>query len=730
MSALGLLVLAVSSGCGGRVGSQSESAPQAGGAQGVAGKGSGGGVDVPDPPIYPPLCFAAGTSIATPTGPRPIEQIEVGQEVFGYDEALQQVVVRPVTARMRHADAIVGQLVLGDGRTIVSTPDHPVYVSSEGRYRPASELATGAELLSLFDTGRLSSATASGYFVPAAAVQLPVFNISVAGVHNYFAEGILVHNKSPLDPCAGLQADDAAQALIPLTGWEHARSVQALSGVAIEQVPSGNSYRHRGMLLPTPGAYYGTPQLQLVAAAAKAASVGAVTRSACSLDTAEPEVCAADFLENFVARAYRRPLSESERSRYLQLFRAALSGSDTATALGTVAEAALQSPHFLYKVELLENGLSEHELATRLSYFLTGLPPDAALAEHADSGTLRQSLQTEVERLSASPQLTESLGALYGAWLALDRLVPSEAAPADLVEAMRGETEAFFGWHAAMEEPVASLLTAPFTFLDERMTTHYGLPAPSGGRARVELDMKRHAGALTQASFMTAYPSITRRGRWLREALLCQDVPDPPPNIVFPPPPEPGADHRVWLEEATANGPCQGCHGQMDPLGFAFESFDRLGKWRNGNDSTVFEVDGRDRTIQGAAELMAAVVSRPELSRCLMSQWLAWALKRVPSERQLCEAEQLAQNAASQSSKALVQAIAVSQLTVVSPSPAVSVEDPLVPEGPVVPLSSDSERSRAARALVVQELDALRQRLPQDASLTFHRDTLQALPAP
>jgi Protein of unknown function (DUF1592)/Protein of unknown function (DUF1588)/Protein of unknown function (DUF1595)/Hint domain/Protein of unknown function (DUF1585) len=730
LSALGLLVLAASSGCGGRVGSQSESTPQAGGAQGVAGKGSGGGVDVPDPPIYPPLCFAAGTSIATPTGPRPIEQIEVGQEVLGYDETRQLVVVRPVTARMRHADALVGQLVLGDGRTIVSTPDHPIYVSTEGRYRPASELATGAELLSLFDTGRLSSATASGFFVPAAAVQLPVFNITVAGVHNYFAEGILVHNKSPLDPCEGLPADEAVQDLVALTEWEHARSVQALTGVAIEQVSSGNYYSHHGMRLPTPGAYYGATQLQLVAAAAKAASVGAVTSLACPPESAESEACARDFLENFVARTYRRPLAESERSRYLQLFRAALAGSDMATALSTVAEAALQSPHFLYKVELLENGLSDHELATRLSYFLTGLPPDAALAEHADNGTLQQSLQAEVERLSATLQLTESLRALYGAWLGLDRLVPSEAAPAELVEAMRGETEAFFDWHASKDEPVSSLLTAPFTFLDERMATHYGLPTPSGERARVELDMKRHAGALTHASLMTAYPSITRRGRWLREALLCQDIPDPPPNIVFPPPPEPGVDHRAWLEEATANAPCQGCHLQMDPLGFAFESFDRLGKWRAGNDHTLFEVDGRDRSVQGAAELMATVVRQPELSRCLMSQWLAWALKRVPSKRQQCEAEPLVQSAVSQSSKALVQTIAVSQLTVVGVSAAVSVEEPLVPEGPVVPLSSDAERSAAARALVIQELDALRQKLPKDANLTLHRDTLQSLPAP
>jgi len=303
---------------------------------------------------------------------------------------------------MHHADAVVGQLVLGDGRTLVATPNHPFYVSSEGRYRPAEELQVGTELLSLFDSGRLSSATATGYFLSAAPVQMPVFNITVAGVHNYFAEGVLVHNKSPLDPCRGLPQDPAAQDLIALTGWEHERSVLALTGVAVEQMPRGNALTYHGMTLPAPGAY-GATQLESIAAAAKAASSAALATVPCSVDTSETEACGLDFIESFVTRSYRRPLAESERSRYRQLFRDALAGSDFATAIDTVAEAALQSAHFLYKVELIENGLSDYELATRLSYFLTGLPPDAELLERANAGMLKQSLGAVVEQLSASP---------------------------------------------------------------------------------------------------------------------------------------------------------------------------------------------------------------------------------------------------------------------------------------------------------------------------------------
>ncbi|HEY6079817.1 MAG TPA: Hint domain-containing protein, partial [Polyangiaceae bacterium] len=253
LPALGLLILILPSACGGRVGSQTAGQTgQAGrgGADGAGGAGSAGGANDPpyccDPPIV--TCFGAGTLIDTPAGRRPIEQIEVGEQVLGYDEELQAVVARPVTARMQHAEGVVGQLVLGDGRAIVTTPEHPFYDAGAGRYLPAGELRADAELLALSSNGRLSSATATGYFVAGPPVRMPVFNISVAGVHNYFAEGVLVHNKLPIDPCADLPPD--AGDLVALTSVEHARSILELTGAQLEPLTDESTRNYYGQTLP------------------------------------------------------------------------------------------------------------------------------------------------------------------------------------------------------------------------------------------------------------------------------------------------------------------------------------------------------------------------------------------------------------------------------------------------------------------------------------------------
>lgn len=727
LPALSILLLSVlPSACGGRVDSQS--AGQAGQA-GLGGQGSAGGANDPpccDPPIV--TCFGAGTSIDTPAGPRPIERIEVGELVLGYDEALQAVVARPVTARMQHADAVVGQLVLGDGRAIVTTPDHPFYVAGVGRYRPAQELRPDADLLSLSNNGRLSSATTTGYFLAADPVRMPVFNISVAGVHNYFADGVLVHNKSPPQSCAELSSGPSD--LVALTSWEHARSVHVLTGVQIEPVTDRDIRSHYGQMLPATSTY-DPDRLDAIAAAAKDGSNGPSVGASCSVGASAPEACALDFIDSFVTRAYRRPLVESERARYLWLFRSALAGSDSATAIRTLTEAALQSPHFLYKVELTDGQLSDYELATRLSYFLNGAPPDAELSAHASAGMLRQRLESEVERLGASPRFVESMRELYAAWLGLDRLTANQVTPGELVQAMRGETAAFFDWQVSADAPVASLLTEPLTFLDAPMAAHYGLPAPASGREPFELDATRYAGALTQASFMTAFSTPTRRGTWILSRLLCTEPPPPPPDVVFPPPPGPGEDLRVWLEQATDNPACRACHQIMDPIGFAFHSFDELGRWRSANDVGSLRLEGTEMKVRGAAALASALLSTRSVLECTMNHWAAWALKRVPDERTECMLGEMASSLSSQmTTRELVKAIARSDFFLDGQSEALDADAPMAPSKPVVPLDTEVARSSAARDLVLQELEALRQKLPKDPGLSYYQRGLQSLAPP
>jgi hypothetical protein len=171
-------------------------------------------------------------------------------------------------------------------------------------------------------------------------------------------------------------------------------------------------------------------------------------------------------------------------------------------------------PHFLYKVEPTDQGHSDYALATRLSYLLTGGPPDAELLSHAAAGRMRDDLQSEMDRLSALPSFAPAIAQLYGAWLGLDRLTASELASAELVQAMREETQAFFEWHASSDAPMTALFTEPITFLDASMAAHYTLPAPTSARQRFDLDPTRHAGALTQGSARLTNSRSARRNNW------------------------------------------------------------------------------------------------------------------------------------------------------------------------------------------------------------------------
>ncbi|HEY6077688.1 MAG TPA: DUF1592 domain-containing protein, partial [Polyangiaceae bacterium] len=518
---------------------------------------------------------------------------------------------------------------------------------------------------------------------------------------------------------------------VALTSFEHARSILELAGAQIEPLKDENTRNYYGQTLPFAPTYH-PARLSALAAAARAAASELKLDVTCLNEGQEPEACALDFIDGFVKRVYRRPLAESERSRYLGLFRSALAGSEFTIAVRTLVEAALQSPHFLYKVELTNGPLSDYELATRLSYFLTAAPPDAELSAHADAGTLLQNLEGQLNRLSASPAFAGSMRELYGAWLGLDHLSASELVPAELVQAMRAETEGFFDWHVAADAPLASLLTESFTFLDAPMATHYGLPAPASGRERFELDGARYAGALTQASFMTAFSTPTPRGKWIRSRLLCSPPPDPPAGIDFPSPPGPGEDTRTWIEQATADPACRSCHQLTDPFGFAFQSFDELGRWRSANDVVKLQLDdGTQREVRGPAELASALLAAGEVLECTRKHWVAWALKRVPGERLQCELEQATSTLWSEmTTRDMVKAIASSDAFVNGGSAALSVDEPMLPAAPAPPLGTEAARSTAARELVLQELEALLRKFPKDPSLSSYQQALQALAAP
>lgn len=220
-SLLALLSLLLWVSCGGRATSSDPLRPGAheapggftaragGGAAGTAAGGSagrtqgGGGNGASGGNVF--HCFAAGTRIATPDGPTPIDQLRVGDHVYGYDLQAGAVVISSVTATMLHPDAQVGELTLASGAVLLSTPEHPIYSESQGDFAPAERIADSSTLLALQSAGEgpltrplaVERVSTQGYRLSASRARETVYNISVAGVQNYFAEGVLVHNKPP-----------------------------------------------------------------------------------------------------------------------------------------------------------------------------------------------------------------------------------------------------------------------------------------------------------------------------------------------------------------------------------------------------------------------------------------------------------------------------------------------------------------------------------------------------
>ena len=317
------------------------------------------------------------------------------------------------------------------------------------------------------------------------------------------------------------------------------------------------------------------------------------------VESADPAADGRRLLANFVARAYRRPVRPGETEVFIALFderRAA--GLGFAESLFAAYTAVLASPGFLF-LEESPGPLGAHALATRLSLFLWNSPPDARLRGLADSGRIREPsvLRAETERLLADPRAERFRDAFLDYWLDLRKMedsTPSTTLYNDyylddaLTEAAVAETRLYFAELLARNHPARLIADAPFTYLNERLAHHYGVPGVSGiAMRRVELpaDSPR-GGFLTQASVLkvTANGTTTSpvlRGKWIVERILGIDIPPPPPVAAVEPDIRGAVTIREQLARHREDASCASCHRKMDPAGFALESFDVLGGWRD-----------------------------------------------------------------------------------------------------------------------------------------------------
>jgi mono/diheme cytochrome c family protein len=305
------------------------------------------------------------------------------------------------------------------------------------------------------------------------------------------------------------------------------------------------------------------------------------------------------LLAGFLARAYRRPVEASEGARFLNVFRHAMKSGYTFTeAMIAMYTAVLSSPGFLYLDES-PGRLGDMALAARLSYFLLNSAPDKELQTLARGGVLSAPavLRQQTERLLQDPRSRRFVDNFLDYWLDLRRmgaaapdavLYPDYQLDDFLVESMIEESQLFFAALIEDDLGVANLVASRFAMLNERLATHYGIPKVTGvALRRVPLPASSvRGGFLTQASVLkvTANGTTTSpvlRGAWIMERILGKRPPPPPPDIPAVEPDTTGATTiRQQLAKHSVNGTCAGCHKYIDPPGFALESFDPMGGWR------------------------------------------------------------------------------------------------------------------------------------------------------
>jgi Protein of unknown function (DUF1592)/Protein of unknown function (DUF1588)/Protein of unknown function (DUF1587)/Protein of unknown function (DUF1595)/Protein of unknown function (DUF1585) len=390
-------------------------------------------------------------------------------------------------------------------------------------------------------------------------------------------------------------------------------------------------------------------------------------------NAASEQACAATFITSFGQRAFRRPLLADEQARMLSVYQTARAELDFKGAIGTVMETVLLAPQFMYRVESGTNIASQPGIeavdswgiASRLSYFLWGSMPDAALFDAARAGALqtREQVRAQAERMFDDPRTRVVVRHFHDYWLELLNIEGQGKDPAvfpdynaQIGSLLRRQTEAFaeqvyFGANGNL----ADLLTAPFNMMNETLAKYYGVTGPVGDQfVKVDLDPTRNAGLLTQGSIMSWNATANRthpilRGKFVREKLLCSPLPNPPDNIVDNRGSvnNPNATERERLAAHRNNASCAACHTLMDPIGFGLENFDASGRWRELESGkpvdTSGEIAGTDvaGTFVGPIELAKKLAQSQDVETCLVSNWSLFANGRPETKDDACVTESL-----------------------------------------------------------------------------------------
>ena len=402
----------------------------------------------------------------------------------------------------------------------------------------------------------------------------------------------------------------------------------------------------------------------------------------CSWDTADAGACGRQFIQRFGKAAFRRPLEPEERAPLERLLDKTVPAQGFRSAIRWVIEAVLQSPQFLYRMDSFKAPTTETgavhigswEMASRLSYLLWNSMPDDRLFEAASKGELakKQQVEAQARRMLEDERARSVILDFHRQWLGLDRF---SGVVRNAVDNSGLEKRVAASWRASLDAFVdhvywskggdlRSLFTSRTVFVNADLATLYGVSSPgSSALVAVDLDERERAGLLTQPGLMAllSHPdqsSPIRRGVFIRERIMCDPLPPPPPDVdTTPPDLDPALNTRERFANHDASEACKVCHERIDGIGFGLENYDAYGRFRLAEtgplDVSGAIVGASDEALNGPfngpIELARRLANSRQVSDCVATQWFRYAMGRIEGPDDACSLAQ-AQNAFSQSS--------------------------------------------------------------------------------
>lgn len=379
------------------------------------------------------------------------------------------------------------------------------------------------------------------------------------------------------------------------------------------------------------------------------------------------EACAKRFVDTFSRRAFRRAVSEDERTRLFAVYSAGRTNGTFDSGARLVIQAALMTPSFLYHVEQSAGAdadglrkLSPYALANRLSYLIWGSAPDVALLDAAAAGKLAtdEGLESEARRLISARTTAARRGFqdFYRQWLSLSELETMErdktrypeftrALATQLGDSLSRQIDTLV-WDR--QGDVEELLLGESVFVNASVAPLFGLTAADANFTEATAPAQRR-GILTHPALLSVHAKPNQsdpviRGKFVRERLLCQPLPPPPPNVAtVPPDPKPGLTTRQRFSEHSTNATCAGCHKLMDPIGFGLENFDALGRYRATEEGVAIDARGEivssvdaNGTFDGALQLAERLAGSKAVRECVATQYFRFALGRTETSADNC----------------------------------------------------------------------------------------------